>query len=171
MFRKKKKSHLCVNRYIDINCQIWHICSEWNLKPWGLGGCFCRSGSITSSDFSSHCSFVISSWVFNVSFCLPKNGEANQFIIFPWRIHGDVPRYIYLRTFTIKHLTMSCHGSVNRPWNRPWILGPWDMGNTPIVGLDGNSQGQQLDQHALMAGQLDFTISSGFLGFAMPHLG
>ena len=45
------------------------------------------------------------------------------------------------------------------------------MGNTPIVWFDGNSQGQQLDQHALMAGQLDFTISSGFLGFAMPHLG
>ena len=30
------------------------------------------------------------------------------------------------------------------------------------------TSGQQLDQHALMAGQLDFTISSGFLGFAMP---
>jgi len=45
------------------------------------------------------------------------------------------------------------------------------MGKKPIVGFDGNSQGQQLDQHALMAGQLDFTISSGFLGFAMPHLG
>jgi len=42
-------------------------------------------------------------------------------------------------------------------------------GKKPIVGFDFG--GQQLDQHALMAGQLDFTISSGFLGFAMPHLG
>ena len=31
--------------------------------------------------------------------------------------------------------------------------------------------GQQLDQQALMVGQLDFSISSGFLGFAMPPLG
>ena len=31
--------------------------------------------------------------------------------------------------------------------------------------------GQQLDQQALMVGQLDFSIISGFLGFAMPPLG